>query len=515
MKKKLLFILILLVISLPSIAALFHSGFFQSDDGEWMIIRFSAFHQAFRDGEFPVRFLGRLNFGYGYPVANFLYPGFMYLAEVPKILGFGFVDSIKIILGASMSGSLVFTFLWLSRFFGTWESFLGGVVYLYASYHLFDIYRRGSVGEILALALFPFILWQIDRGSFFFLTVGLGILLISHNTLAVLFFLFIILYMLLDIILAKKKRKLLLNYGLKLLLGLGMSTFFWIPAIYDLKYTNFYQTSVSNFADYFAKTDLIGWSIIIIFILALIPFLLKSVKVSKHRLTLFMFIVGILSLFLATKYSLLLWNLLPVSFIQFPFRFLSLTILCASFLTAFVVSTLPKKAKILGGIIILVLLLVSAGQFLTPSQFFNKGEGFYATNEGTTTVKDEYMPKWVKKKPTAHFKEKVEVFKGQAEVKDVSYNAKEVSFSINSKNQSLVGINTLYFPGWIAKIDGKNTKIDYENEKGIMQINVSPGSHKVLAVADATGVRFANDIISLFSLFMIVILEIKNRIRPL
>lgn len=69
---------------------LMRSGFFITDDGEWMIIRLSAFYQSLADGQFPVRFLGRLNNSYGYPVSNFLYPGFLYLGSLLHILGASF-----------------------------------------------------------------------------------------------------------------------------------------------------------------------------------------------------------------------------------------------------------------------------------------------------------------------------------------------------------------------------------------------------------------------------------------
>src|SRR5260221_206715 len=107
MKKHIIFIAIIIFLSIPVLLPLFKSGFFQSDDGEWMIIRFSAFHQALREGQFPVRFLERLDFEYGYPVANFLYPGFMYLSEIPKLLGFGFVDTIKISFGIALVESAI------------------------------------------------------------------------------------------------------------------------------------------------------------------------------------------------------------------------------------------------------------------------------------------------------------------------------------------------------------------------------------------------------------------------
>ena len=43
--KKLLVIILLVLLTLPAITALIRPGFFPSHDGEWMVIRLSAFHQ--------------------------------------------------------------------------------------------------------------------------------------------------------------------------------------------------------------------------------------------------------------------------------------------------------------------------------------------------------------------------------------------------------------------------------------------------------------------------------------
>ena len=80
------FLLLIILFSLPIIIPLLKSGFIITDDADWFLIRFTAFHQTLREGQFPVRLLTRLNHGYGYPVASFNYPGYMYLAEIPKIL---------------------------------------------------------------------------------------------------------------------------------------------------------------------------------------------------------------------------------------------------------------------------------------------------------------------------------------------------------------------------------------------------------------------------------------------
>src|ERR1700722_1087272 len=124
-KKELLIILLLLALSIPAVLPLFHHGFFQTDDGEWMIIRLSAFYQALHDGQFPVRFLQRLNSGYGYPVAEFLYPGSFYLGTILHVIRFGFVNSIKIVLGLSLVGSLIFTYFWLRKLFSEIASAVG------------------------------------------------------------------------------------------------------------------------------------------------------------------------------------------------------------------------------------------------------------------------------------------------------------------------------------------------------------------------------------------------------
>src|SRR3990167_5974302 len=129
--KKYLPIVILLLLMIPSIWFLLLPGFFESDDGEWMIIRFSAFYQALADGQFPVRFLGRLNNGYGYPVADFLYPGFMYLGIPIHILGLNFTDTIKALLVLSMLGSGLFSYLWLSKLFDKVSSFFGALFLVY------------------------------------------------------------------------------------------------------------------------------------------------------------------------------------------------------------------------------------------------------------------------------------------------------------------------------------------------------------------------------------------------
>lgn len=506
-KSNLLFVAVLIV-SVPVVLWLFRPGFFATDDGEWMIIRFSAFHQALVDGEFPVRWLGRLNHQYGYPVANFLYPGFMYLSEVPKALGFGFVESIKIIIGLSTVGSAIFTYCWLSKLFGKFACLVGALFYLYAPYHLYDLYGRGSVGELLALAVIPFVMWSIERKSFFWTAVGIAGLIISHNTLALLFLPIIIIYGFL--------RKLsTISYQLStIIFGLALSAFFWLPAIFDLRYTRFFQTQVSNWQDYFIGFQLIGIASITVIIVTLY---LRFVKGKQDVVSAMFIVFSSVSAFMAHSASSFIWQVFPASIIQFPFRFLAITMVGISFLASWYIDEIKGGRKIIiAGLFVLILSVEFLSlPYKSPQVFFDKGDSYYATNEDSTTVTDEYTPKWVKSLPIERPREKVEIMQGRGLVTDVVSKNNQITFISQMTDEGIIRVNTHYFPGWKAFIDGKEVSISYTNDRGAMDISAPKGKNNVRLVFGETPIRLAADGISLSSLIILVGFVLKTKIRKI
>lgn len=506
--KTIVVLILLIVFSIPAIFPLFHQGFFQSDDGEWMVIRFSAFYQALKDGQIPVRWLPRLNFQYGYPVADFLYPGFMYLGIPLKLLGFGFVGTIKIILGFSFVGSGVFTYLWLARLFNRFSAFIGALFYVYAPYHLYDLYKRGSVGEILALAVVPFIFWQIERNSFFWTCLGIGLLVLAHNTLTLLFSPLIIIYIILKWYQTKNIR-LIYQYTSILVIGIGLSAFFWIPALYDLQYTVFSKTQISDFQNYFANINLIGWPTLAVFVgsILLSVFYKKTKKINQKLIVLFL-IFGLVSLILSSSISSFLWNNLAASFVQFPFRFLSISILSFAFLTAFIIAFLKAEKARLAGITVVFILAVSSLPYVQPPVFFDKGDDFYATNVDTTTVKNEYMPKWVKENPK-------QIPTGLISGKNIQVNVKlnksnHILIQTNSARNNVFAINQTYFPGWSVTVDNQPVNINYNNKYGTMNINIPSGSHTIDTQFIETPIRVVSDMISIVSLVVLCIVSLNK-----
>lgn len=513
--KIILILLSLIIFSIPSVVSLFQNGFPLTDDGNWMIIRLSSFYENLREGQFPVRFLSRLNNGYGYPVADFLYPGFLYLGSLIHILGFSFETTIKIILGISLISSSVFCFLWLRKLVDDFSAFLGSLVYLYFPYHLYDAYKRGSVGEVLSLAILPLILWQIERKSIFWSAIGIFLLILAHNTLAVLFLLFIFAYMGFNIYISKNRRQLLYEYTGMSLLGLGMSAFFWIPAVFDLQYTVFSKTQVSEWDQYFANIDQIGLLSIFTFGLILLLILFKKIDIKKHRLTVLILVVGMITAFMASSLSAFLWNVFPVAFIQFPFRFLSLVIVCVAFLSAVIVSVFANYSKIIISLFIIILMFVNSISFISPTIYQNYPDSFYSTNQATTTVKNEYMPKWVKQIPVTNTFVKVQNISGEEMINVKKTTVNKIIFQTFLSDNRIIQINTIYFPGWSVYANGGLKEINYDNENGLIRFVLEKGQNDVRVVFEETPIRLLSDLISMLSLISLFVLLYLTKYKKL
>lgn len=510
MKKYLLFLFLLLLFCIPALLPLIHKGFFLSDDGNWMVIRFSAFYEVLGSGEFPVRFLTRLNNGYGYPVSNFLYPLFMYLGTPIHAMGAGFVDTIKIIFAGSIVFSAIFTYLWLRKIFDNIASFVGGVFYTFFPYHLYDIYKRGSVGEALSLSIVPFILWQIERKNLGLTSLGLSLLILSHNTLALLFMPLIFIYAFLR---SKKQLKFILT---AMFLGLGVSAFFWIPAIYDTRYTVFAGTRVSEFQNYLLNIKDFGIvglvSLVLLFCSSLIIFIKKQIK--KDDIFFFSVILSFVIIFLTSSYSKFLWEFIPfTNLIQFPFRLISILLVLLTFQLGFLINLTQKSKKLFISVVFLVLILISAKPYLNVTNYQYFSETFYSTNQDTTTVRKEYMPKWVKDKDMEYVSSRVENLSGEESVSVNKVSAREITFNTFLAQSRDFRVNIAYFPGWNLYVNGSKENINYE-KSGLIEFSLDKGQNNVEILFQETTVRVLSDLLSIISLlgllFLIYLIKIKK-----
>jgi hypothetical protein len=508
------YILALLLLTTIALWPFFKKGFFESHDGEWMVIRFSAFHQTLRSGQFPVRYVERLNNNYGYSVLNFLYPLPFYFSEIPKIIGFNFVDSIKITFVISTLISAIAMYWALTQYFSKTASFTGSVLYLFAPYRFVDLYVRGSIGENMAFAIIPIILGSILKVSkgnkicFPVLSLSVALLIIAHNVIAILF---IPIFILIAFIINKKY---FLKTTLFIMIGILVSAFFWLPALFDLQFVRLSQLKVSEATDHlvpFTKIIYSKWGYgpfpsqqdgfsaqigIIPVLIFLITLYLSFIKKQNNLFIKVLVVIFILSVFLISPFSLYVWKSVPfIDIIQFPWRILSLIVFTTAIFSA---NLIDKVNKNYFWILITLAAIFSVIIYSKPKNFVKRDEGYYTTNESSTTVKDEYLPLWVKENPTTRAKEKIIV---SPESQIIEKNISQLKYSLTtvSKEESIVQVNTLYFPGFIAKLDGKHVPIDYFNPSGLIQVKLPKGTHKVIINFGRTPVHLASEIVSLLA----------------
>ncbi len=483
---------------------LLRPGFIVTDDGNWMIIRLSAFYQSLREGQFPVRFLGRLNYGYGYPVANFLYPGFLYLGSLIHILGFSFVNTVKLLLVGSVITSSVFVYLWLRKSFHLLPSLIGTVGYTFAPYLAFDIYTRGSVGEVLSLCWVAMGLYGIDSKKPNLLTLAVALVIMSHNSLALLFLAFIMAYLLIT----KNFRQ----YIWSILLGVGMVAFFWFPALYEKRYVVFDTLRVARASTYFLNLQtvpLVGFSGL------LSAFLLLAIK-PKSIIDKFFILMFSLGVFFALPISFPLWRLgFLGTYFQFPFRFLSLGLIATPWIMA---SLVQKRRKLVWymSCIFVIIWGVQLMYLYSQIRYNREPEGFYTTNEATTTVRDEYMPRWVVEKPTKRATQRVEVYKGDAAIDVKRASTQHIDMVVRSRSASVIQLNTIYYPGWGITVDGVLVPPDYQNKQGVIRISVPEGTHTIVAGFRETVPRFLADLFSIaVGIIYVVSIFLRKSVVPM
>jgi hypothetical protein len=494
MKKKIVALIVLFLFTLFVLRPFARPGFYVSDDGDWMIIRLSAFYQSLREGQMPVRFLGRLNQSYGYPVSNFLYPGYLYVGSFIHATGLPFVQTVKLLLCLSVLATGLGSFFWLLTFFSPFSSLIGSISIVGSTYLLFDLYKRGSVGEILAIAVFSWVLFFWERKKWTTTTLLIGFLILSHNTLALLFIGFLVLYS----IFRERPKGVLPIIG-----GIAIASFFWIPAIIERKYVVFDHTAISDATQYFISK--VGWSLANwVFIGAGI---LSIFLTKPSKLRLFCTILFCLVLFLITPVSWFLWGKgVLTTFVQFPYRLLSISLFTGAFLVSLVSDSLLSLHRYILGFVIVLFLCVEVHSFTAAVTPTNKPESFYTTNEATTTVAGEYMPIWVREPAPERANNRLEFFSGRGTQSLSIQSTQKVAGTIIAEEDSIVQLNSVYYPGWGVVIDGIPSVIRYDNPRGVIRVSVPKGTHSFLAEFHETLFRFIVDCLSFVSLFVILLL---------
>ena len=369
--KSFLIAVLLIAVSLPAIYQIITPGYFPIHD-DTQVARVNQMYKALSAGQFPVRWVPDLGYGYGYPIFNFYNPLPYYFGSLFMFFGLDALLAAKMmfIFPIILSGLTMYLFskLLLPR----WGAALAAVLYLYAPYHGVQIYVRGAVAEYWAYAVLPLVFYAIWKRKIILAGLSLAALITSHNLTAFMSIPFISLFILIKFFEVKNKLLFTVYCLLFTALALSASAFFWLPAIAETAKTQVSQMVFENFDPpakhlittsqlwtspwgyggsspgtddglslQLGKVHLLGSFAAIAILLYCYIAKRKKIQLTfeqSNNLAIFFAISLIASIYLLLPYSTVIWNSISLlSYIQFPWRFLTFASLFSSILAAWAI----------------------------------------------------------------------------------------------------------------------------------------------------------------------------------
>lgn len=526
-------VIFILLIQIPLLAPFFRSGFFPTHDGVQVVRIFEAY-QSIIYGDFPPRWSAGLLYGHGYPLYIFYGP-FTYLVGAFFVaLGFSFLNATKIVFILTFLVGAAGAFFLLRNMFGTVSGIIGTILFSLAPYRAVDVYVRGNVAEFLAYSLFPWVLWmnfkllaekKFNRWAIF-MAVLFAMLVITHNVSAFIYLEFLLVFNLFFIIKSNPQNRIQLLWILIKtgVLSAALSCFYWLPLIYekqfvqldkfaDYPYDNYYLSlkqiwytpwNYNGFTEENPMSLQLGQIMLIISILTFI--LNNFIKTTYRSIINFFAIIMLVYIFLETEASALIWdNITILHYMQFPWRHHIINTVCGAILVGgffYLLQQLQLYKKLFGKLLITVLLLIVVGLSVKESYSFFKPKKYFEEPgvSETTTWNDEYMPKWVKSKPKHYAADKIMLLQGEGIKSAIEWGYLNKSFTVSSDNSNQIRIAHVYYPGWKALVNKQETTIRYDNEEGLMTINIPKGENNISFKFERTWWRMISEIVSILGL---------------
>jgi hypothetical protein len=487
MKRIVLWLLIILF-SLPAASPWIQYGFPKTDDATWMIIRLYGAYETLRGADIPIRMIAGLDGGFGYPVGQFLYPLYLYLGSVLIGVGTGLVNSMKVLFITGMILSGLGMYLLVRSYTKQATSgILASLVYLYGPYHLWTASTRGNIGEVLAMAIAPFLFWALQTKRLIFgIAVG-ALLILSHNIYAMLF---LVVYMIIG---AAVYRERMTVWMMTLIGSLGVSTFFWIPALFERDFTVFSLVQVVDDV-YFPSIFLFGIVSLTSLGLGVIVGIMR-----RSYVLLIWAVIGTVCTILATQITGFLWaNTLLSTYIQFPFRFLGISLFAAAVCAGYLLSLFAQRRVVYLAITAGVIAFEATG-YLMPAGYQYYEDIWYATNQSTTTVRDEYTPRW-----TLDRSQRIDgLFVASVDSADITL-VPQRGLSLKGEARSDVPfeltVRRAYFPGWEAYAGNQQLPVSYSSPGGELKISMPQGSYHFSIQFGETTMRLWSNTVSIASI---------------
>jgi hypothetical protein len=520
-------------------------GYFSHQDN-LQVIRIFEMRRCFADLQIPCRWVPDMGYGNGYPLFNFYAPLAYYLGGLASYI-LGYIGAAKLLFFLPLVFGSLGMYLLAKELFGKVPGVTAAILYLFAPYRALDSYVRGAVGESFALAIIPFVFYfslQLIRKrniKYFAITILTTFLFfVSHNIMILIFTPLIIIWVLFW--LYKEKWSGLKISLLSLALAFGLAAFFVLPAFFEkgLVQTEALTRAELNFRAQFVKVSQlfadrswnyagsqpqsantlsyqIGWPLWWLVALSLFAVIIakKRKDVLLYGMLLSIFAFGV---FMTHNKSAPVWEFIKIlSYVQFPWRFLSIVIFSASLIGGYFVSLFKGKWLISISAIIIGATVLLNWQYFKPEHFYYNltdsqllsGQSFIDQQAGALL---DYLPKTALE-PRQLAPVSPYFIDGTGMINNFINKSDRWEFDAEIIKDSSVVVPVFDFPNWTVFIDGKVYAHSHNNILGRIEINLPKGTYHVNGEFRNTPIRTFANIISIGSLLSFIFLLIygKNR----
>jgi hypothetical protein len=549
--------LIVCLLGLPALSPLYKSTLPRSFDGMFHLFRLLEIDQLLHQLVLFPRWAPDFFYGYGYPVFDFVPHLPYYLADVPHLLGIDLVHSLlaSFALAVLASGLAMFTFV--RDVSGAKAAVVSAAAYMYAPFHLYDLLFRGHLPGAWAMVLFPLVLWAFRRliteGRIRYLALGsllYAASFLTHNPAHLIFTAFLLFYVVILLVFTPGHRsRTTIRVGTSLLLASGLAAFFWVPALWDRQFVQLERMVSAPELDYHnnfisiaellafpptADTGLmnpgvpntLGPALVVLSAIAAMG--IPRLHGRQERIHSVIFLCGLAGvMFMVFPQSAPVWERIPIlRYLMFPHRFLRLGALLMAGLSGAVTRLFTDDKRFFSpsfGVASLSVaaLIISAFPILYPPYYdqlpLNPTYSYmmeFERETGTvgTTSFGEYLPTWVEWVPTTsplepmyassatvRRLERASIPQG-ATVLQEEYTPLSASVRLRASTGFTALFNGLYFPGWIAYLDGQEVSLAPSAGLGLITVPIPAGEHAVeLRFAD-TPVWAASQAMSMVSI---------------
>lgn len=504
-------------------------------DGYFHALRLQSVTKALKDGQLVPQLSpdGADGFGYAY---NIFYGSLTpYVAAFFRLLRFSWPVAINAtyIFLLILSG-LVMCYAIYKISQNKVVASLSGVLYLFAPYHLVDLFQRMAIGEFAALTFAPLLflgLYQlVNRKSHAirYLAISVTAILLSHNLSLVIFAVAAVIFGLFyvkDLF----SRPVLRSGILALLIALGLSAFYLVPlvesklignyGIFDSDYAEMYfeanseslntkRLDVANlvWGEYdidssVASNASIG--VVALFTIIAFPFTYKRISSKdERRFVMMLYLVSIIMLLSTT--AIINWDLMPNFLLkmQFPWRFLSVFCVTICFMEGYVIyvlcSDVDLRKQCLFVIVVGLIAATSVSRlFCGLSSSDRMSPMSMPTDDivrGSAGWQAEYLPvqllcddglgcgRKIASQLLSARGDEIEIINGSADISDVHRVGSKMSFTIESQGGTSVELPLVFYPGYRASLDGVSLEVGYSERLGLVEVKIPSETSGVIDI---------------------------------